>query len=166
MKHIPIYPVKGYAIRLPYVEGMDDSKGPQVNIVDDANKLYVSPLKGGVRVSGIAEIAGYNTEVDPARARFLLDRALSWLPGLVDGEKAVFHSCCRPLSPDDVPIIGAVHPFSNLYINGGHGSKGWTLCFGSSCMLSQIIAKNDDAPDIDITPYDPQRFIPVWKRAL
>jgi len=36
-----------------------------VNIVDDANKLYVSPLKGGVRVSGIAEIAGYNTEVLP-----------------------------------------------------------------------------------------------------
>ena len=30
----------------------------------------------------------------------------------------------RPVSSDDVPIISPLQPFSNLYVNAGHGGRG------------------------------------------
>ena len=53
-------------------------------------------------------------------------------------DEASFKSGLRPLSGDDLPIIGqTIVP--NLYVNTGHGSKGWTLSFGSIKLLADII---------------------------
>jgi hypothetical protein len=41
----------------------------EVNIVDDANKLYVSPLGKVVHISGRAIISGRDYEVDSTEAK-------------------------------------------------------------------------------------------------
>jgi len=45
----------------------------------------------------------------------------------------------RPVSPDDVPIIGQSSKFENLYFNVGHGSRGMKLSLGSSILLKSIM---------------------------
>lgn len=99
--------------------------------------------------SGVAHSCWLGWQVDHSRARLLLDRTVSWLPGVLDADRARFSSCCRPLSPDDVPFVGAclrlhawlgcyslrcgcgatgaVNGYSNLFVNIGHGSKGWCV---------------------------------------
>ena len=67
------------------------------------------------------------------------DKTLKVLNGdWLDMEAAAYKSALRPLCADDVPIVGqSIIP--NLYVNSGHGSKGWTQCFGSIRLLADII---------------------------
>ena len=48
-----------------------------------------------------------------------------------------YHTCLRPVSADDVPLIGQTK-LANLYLNTGHGSKGWTYSWGSAVLLAQV----------------------------
>lgn len=97
---------------------------------------------------------------EPERAQYLYEQTIRWLPHLAPYEKN-FHSCSRPVSADDVPLIGNCSNYDNLFINCGHGSKGWTLAFGSAALLANIInqksaeKKNEE---IDPTAYSPDRF--------
>ena len=60
---------------------------------------------------------------------------------------------------DDVPLIGRCGDFDNLFVNCGHGSKGWTLAFGSAAVLANVInQKSIIKGDIDSEPYSPNRF--------
>jgi D-amino-acid dehydrogenase len=45
----------------------------------------------------------------------------------------------RPFVPNSLPIVGKTNPFSNLFINGGHGALGFTLSFGSAKIISELI---------------------------
>ena len=71
-------------------------------------------------------------------------------------------TCChRPVSADDVPLIGPYGRISNLYINSGHGSKGWTLAAASGKLLADAVTTGHSA-DLDLSLFDPNRFsIPV-----
>jgi len=92
---------------------------------------------------------------EPLRAEYLYKQTIHWLPHLSSYEK-VFHSCSRPVSADDVPLIGRCNNFDNLFVNCGHGSKGWTLAFGSARILSDVINQRNNA--IDVQVYSPNRF--------
>ncbi|CAF1520712.1 unnamed protein product [Didymodactylos carnosus] len=163
--YIPVYPVKGYVVEIITPPNIPL---PLVNICDEVKKIYISALapnseRGVVRVSGLAEFAGWKdigVVSEPHRAEYLLKQTLSWLPHL-SSYPTKFYSCSRPVSPDDVPIIGQVRSsavvYENVYVNGGHGSKGWTLAFGSSSLLAEII-QNKTQTSIESTPYAPQRF--------
>ncbi len=94
---------------------------------------------------------------DVPACRRLLARTLSlFKSGYLLEAEATFHSALRPLSADDVPIIGTHYEWHwhayisvpyyvgrtlipNLYLIGGHGSKGWTLSFGSVKLLADIV---------------------------
>ena len=45
----------------------------------------------------------------------------------------------RPTTPDSTPIIG-ITPYSNLYLNTGHGTLGWTMSLGSGKLLANIVS--------------------------
>ena len=97
---------------------------------------------------------------EPNRAHYLYEQTIKWLPHLKSYEKK-FHSCSRPVSADDVPIIGRCAVFDNLFVNCGHGSKGWTLAFGSAAVLENVInqkTSNIEGDSIDPEPYSPNRF--------
>ncbi|CAF0781211.1 unnamed protein product [Adineta steineri] len=163
--YIPVYPVKGYVVEITTPPNIPL---PSMNLVDDVNKLYISALKptakqGLVRVSGLAEFAGWKDIgilSEPDRAQYLYEQTIHWLPHLGSYEKA-FHSCSRPVSADDVPLIGRCDNFDNLFVNCGHGSKGWTLAFGSAALLANVINQKEyikESEDINPEPYSPNRF--------
>jgi len=90
----------------------------------------------------------------------LYEQTIEWLPHLASYEKT-FHSCSRPVSADDVPLIGRCGNFDNLFVNCGQGSKGWTLAFGSAALLANVINQKPSikgAEEIDSEPYSPNRF--------
>ena len=47
--------------------------------------------------------------------------------------------CYRPMSPDDIPIVGEVKSIKGLYLHTGHATLGWTLCLATAECLAQII---------------------------
>ncbi|TKB47022.1 MAG: FAD-dependent oxidoreductase, partial [Mesorhizobium sp.] len=76
-------------------------------------------------------------------------------PGSGDMRSATFWCGLRPMTPDGPPLIGRTD-FSNLYLNTGHGTLGWTMACGSAKVLADIISSR--VPDIDVGDLGPGRY--------
>jgi D-amino-acid dehydrogenase len=66
-----------------------------------------------------------------------------------------FWAGLRPNTPDGPPIIGTT-PYSNLYLNTGHGTLGWTMSLGSGKLLANIISGIE--PEISMEGIEMSRF--------
>ena len=134
----------------------------------------VSPLAPGrLRVAGGVEAVGYDYTVEEEKGRQLLGKMMETLKVGLTGEDMIldYHSCLRPVCADDVPMIGRT-AVTNLYINSGHGSKGWTYSWGSSVLLAQVLSSPSphqtltfpfqiicgEHSQIDTRRFDPRRF--------
>lgn len=133
---IPVYPVKGYSVTMPVA---DPARAPCVSLTDDEHKLVISRLGKRMRIAGTAELNGYNTELNQTRCRTILARFESLFPGAADAALAEFWTGLRPATPGNVPLIGRTR-VSNLYLNTGHGTLGWTHACGSGRALADIVS--------------------------
>lgn len=131
-----IYPAKGYSITVPV-------KNPQaafsVSLTDDEYKLVYSRLGDRMRIAGTAEISGYSRHLNATRCRAVLRRAAAIMPEAGHWERAEYWTGLRPVTPSNVPYIGK-SAISNLFLNTGHGTLGWTHSCGSAAALADIIA--------------------------
>jgi len=151
--NIPVYPVKGYSITLPV---LDNENAPQSTIIDDTFKIGITRLGNKIRVAGTAHLTGYNLELREKSLSLLkhgLNRLFPYATGECDDMK--FWAGLRPNTPDGPPIIGST-PYSNLYLNTGHGTLGWTMSLGSGKLLANIISGIE--PEISMEGIDMSRF--------
>ena len=148
----PIYPVKGYSITVPIT---DASHAPESTIMDETYKVAITRLGDRIRVGGMAEISGFSKDL-PAPRRLTLEKSLTDLfPGAGDLSIAKFWSGLRPMTPDGTPVIGPT-PYSNLFINSGHGTLGWTMACGSAHVLADLIGGHQpeiQADDLGLSRY-------------
>lgn len=148
--HVPIYPMKGYSITFNASEYT-----PSVSITDSGRKQVYSRLGDKVRLAGTAEFAGYNDSVRKARIEPLVRGAEGLFPK-ADLTGYTEWACLRPSTPDGPPIIGAT-PISNLYINSGHGTLGWTQAAGSARLLADVV--NGKPTEIPLSGLDIERCL-------
>ncbi len=150
--HLPVYPAKGYSIT---VEVENPAGAPTVSVTDETNFMVFSRLGNKLRVAGTAELAGWNTSLDPTRVEPLVRNAKSLFPAA--SSYSALHPWCglRPATPDSVPILGAT-PYANLFINTGHGTLGWTMACGSGRIIADLIAGR--TPEIDMDGLGLSRF--------
>ncbi len=131
---IPVYPVKGYSLTVPLV---DESLAPQSTVLDETYKIAVTRFDNRIRVGGMAELGGFDLRLNPRR-RATLEKVVSDLFPGGDLSRAEFWTGLRPMTPDSTPIVGATH-FSNLFLNTGHGTLGWTMACGSGKLVSDLV---------------------------
>jgi D-amino-acid dehydrogenase len=142
---IPVYPVKGYSITVPIA---DAGAAPVSTVMDESYKVAITRLGDRIRVGGTAEVSGYSDRLYPAR-RATLDHSLTDLfPRGGKLAEASFWSGLRPMTPDGPPVIGATG-LTNLYLNTGHGTLGWTMACGSGRVLADLLSRRK--PEIDTT---------------
>lgn len=146
---VPIYPAKGYSITIPLAP---DAPAPTVSITDDGHKLVYSRLGSRLRVAGTAEFNGYNLEINPIRIKALLRRTRAVFPAVEAEGEIEEWTGLRPATPGNLPLIGA-SPCSNLYLDTGHGTLGWTLACGSGRLLADLVSGKP--PEVDPKPYRP-----------
>lgn len=140
---LPVYPAKGYSATLRLPEG---ALAPTVSLTDDEYKLVFSRLGNRLRVAGTAEFNGYNLELNPVRCQMLMQRTRQLFPNLaIDGEPE-FWCGLRPATPSNVPIIGRSR-YSNLWLNTGHGTLGWTMSCGSAAALADLMCGKRPEPE-------------------
>ncbi|KFD18797.1 MULTISPECIES: D-amino acid dehydrogenase [Tatumella] len=155
---VPVYPLKGYSLTIP-VKNADGA--PESTILDETYKVAVTRFDNRIRVGGMAEIVGFNTKLLPARRETLemVVRDLYPEGGFV--EQATFWTGLRPMTPDGTPIVGRT-PLTNLYLNTGHGTLGWTMACGSGKLIADIISGN--TPDIAADDLSVMRYLPGFDR--
>jgi len=140
---IPVYPLKGYSITIPLAEG---DVAPRISLSDGAYKLVMSRLGNRLRVAGTAELAGYNTAINEVRCRAIVKRTFDLFPKSGRAGEAQFWAGLRPATPGGVPYIGRTR-YSNLFLNTGHGTLGWTMSCGSGAAIAAIVSGNK--PEVD-----------------
>lgn len=150
--NLPVYPVKGYSITVPI---KNEELAPISTVMDEAHKVAITRLGSRIRVGGMAEIAGFSTDLPQARRDTLTHSVEDLFGGAGDQSQAKFWSGLRPMTPDGTPVIGSTK-LSNLSINSGHGTLGWTMSCGSAKLLADIISGNK--PEIEYADLAVSRY--------
>jgi D-amino-acid dehydrogenase len=157
---LPVHPGKGYSI---------DYAPPPVPLTRPVSlmdaRVAVSPLDGMVRIGSTMEFTGLDTVISPARvaairdapARYLRD----WTPA--PASAAAPWAGVRPMTPDGLPIIGALPGLDNAWVATGHGMLGITLAPGTGQAIARAIV--DRATPAVLAPFAPGRFTRHRQRA-
>jgi D-amino-acid dehydrogenase len=142
---LPIQPVKGYSVTLP-ITAFDHA--PRASVMDEQSKVAITRLGNRIRAAGTAELGATDLATPPERFETLLDTLRSLFPEAADESRADFWAGMRPMTPDGPPVLGAT-PFTNLFLNVGHGSQGWSMACGSARVVAQLVSGKDPGLDIE-----------------
>jgi D-amino-acid dehydrogenase len=135
--------VKGYSATLP-VNGANNP--PTVGGIDEDNLFAYVRLGDRVRLTAVAEFAGYDTSHRPSDFSSMLEAAKDLLPNAGDCQSRSYWACLRPMTPEGTPILGQGR-HDNLYYCTGHGHMGWTMACGTARITADLIAgRTPDLP--------------------
>ena len=133
---LPIYPVKGYSATVA-VDGWNGA--PTVSLIDEKRKIGFSRLGNRLRVAGTAEFCGFDTRPNAARGNTLVQGLREMFPSFPIDRTATQWTGLRPMTPDGRPLLGTAN-VTNLIVNAGHGTLGWTMACGSARIIRDVVA--------------------------
>ncbi len=150
--NLAVQPVKGYSLTFDCATAT--AIMPRYPIVDDARHIAITPFRKRIRVLGMAEFAGADTHIPPARLHHLEGFLRHLYPQLVLDNPQGWAGL-RPMSADGRPFIGQTS-IKGLWLNCGHGHLGWTMAAGSARLLAAQITNA-------VPAINPQAFYPNRK---
>lgn len=142
---LPVYPLKGYSLTVPIT---NPDAAPLGSLTDETYKVVITRLGDSLRAAGTAELTGYNRSLPAARLETIAHVIRTLFPDAGDLNRAEGWAGLRPMTPDNVPVLGPTR-YDNLFLNTGHGTLGWTLACGSGQMLADWLARRRPAIDTD-----------------
>ncbi len=148
---LPIQPAKGYSITVRRPEEF----GLNPVILGEA-RVGVTPMGELLRFAGTLELAGLDLDVNLRRVRAMERGVRAFLPELPETELVEIWRGLRPLTPDDLPIIGRPARTPSLVLATGHGMKGMSQGPITGELVAQLIC--GEPPAFDLRPFSPDRF--------
>src|SRR5690606_18295115 len=91
--HLPVYPVKGYSLTVPIT---DADAAPRSTVLDETYKVALTRFDQRLRVGGMAELAGFDLRLNPARRQTLEKVVRELFPGAGHLRQASFWTGLRP----------------------------------------------------------------------
>ncbi len=150
---LPIQPAKGYSVT--YTEA---TRQPPTPTLLAESRVFLTPMRGALRLAGTLELAGMDLSVNPRRVGAIIRAADRYLPELAiaNAPHGEVWSGLRPATPDGLPVIGRPPRYSNLTIASGHSMIGFTTGPASGLLTAQMVIGED--PFMDHSPLAPSRF--------
>jgi D-amino-acid dehydrogenase len=150
---LPVAPLRGQIIHLG-VAGHDTGAWP---IVQPVFGDYMVPWDDArVAVGATVEDAGFTPEVTAGGVHEVLRETLRVMPGLADATLREVRVGLRPVSVDDMPIIGALPGHPNVYAATGHGANGLLIGPVTGALVADLATGKE--PALDLAPFSPARF--------
>jgi D-amino-acid dehydrogenase len=152
--HIPVQPQRGQIVHLRHAE-TDTSAW---TVVSAFHGHYMVPWPDGRIVAGATrEVgSGFASRVTAAGLNEVLGEALRVAPGLKDWDFHEVRVGLRPLTPDYLPVLGAVPGVAGIYLATGHGPTGLTLGPFSGRIVADLALGRD--ANVDIGAFSAARF--------
>jgi D-amino-acid dehydrogenase len=149
---LPVGPMRGQIIHLDVDH--DTATWP---IVQPVFGYYLVPWADArVAVGATVEDAGFAVDVTAGGVHEVLRETLRVMPGLASARLREVRVGLRPVSADDLPILGALPGLANVYVATGHGANGLLLGPLSGKLVADAVLGR--APELDLAPYSPSRF--------
>lgn len=150
---VPVTPLKGQILRLQL------EADPLACSLSYQHSYTGSKPDGLIWCGTTEEEEGFDESITPYGREKVMADALKMVPALADAELALQTACLRPLSADQLPIIGPVPGWDGVYMCTGAGRKGILLSTIMGKVITELIVQGE-------TPWDisgllPARFAPV-----
>ena len=161
-------PLLARSLRLGWLRGaMQPGKGYSITYSRPAlvprrpmtlfeRKVCVTVWDDGFRLGSTMEFSGHDTSLNRRRLEALERGAAEYLHQPAGPVRREEWYGWRPLSWDDLPIIGRAPGHPHLWLATGHGMLGVSMSPATGRLLAELVA--GDAPHIDPVPYSPERF--------
>ncbi|MBD0270710.1 MAG: FAD-dependent oxidoreductase [Acetobacteraceae bacterium] len=118
-------------------------------------RVMASPMRGGLRLTTMAEFAEPDAPPDHDRAARVLDGASVSLPGVLGKVESRWMGA-RPSTPDSLPVIGRAPRARNLLLAYGHGHLGLTMASVTAEAVADLAA--DRPPRLDLAACSASRW--------
>ncbi len=148
---LPIQPGKGYSITIDRPVG-----APRAPLIFKERSVAVTPWESELRIGSTMEFAGYDSTLNRARLDAIRRGAREYMHTSIDGGRQTEWYGWRPMTPDDLPVIGAAPRYRNVTITAGHGMLGVSMSTGSAELVAALVC--GVKPPVDPSPYSPLRF--------
>ena len=122
---LPIRPVKGEVLRLRWRRGCMPLPARVIRARVHGRQVYLVPRSDGVVVGATQYEHGRDTAPSVSGVRDLLDDACEVMPALGEYELAECAAGLRPMTPDNVPVVGRLD--DRTLVAAGHGRSGFLL---------------------------------------
>ena len=147
---VPLMPKRGY--HTMFAQPAIELNHP---VMSASRHVLLTPMAGGLRISGTAEFATLDTPPDYARARALVDVARQFVPDL-GGSGVTEWMGQRPMMPDSLPVLGPLPGREHVVCAFGHGHYGLTQGPTTGKLIARMVFGED--PGIDLAPFSITRF--------
>ncbi len=148
---IPVEAAKGYSITVERPAGH-----PDLPLALAEGMVFVTPMGSQLRFGGTLELAGLDLRMNQRRVDALARTVRRYLPGIPRTPTVEIWRGLRPLTPDDLPILGRPAGTSGLILATGHGMSGISQGPISGELIAQLVS--GETPEIDLAPFSPDRF--------
>lgn len=148
---VPIQPGKGYSITYSR-----PAICPRIPLVLRERSVCVTAWDSGYRLGSTMEFAGYDDSLNRTRLDALRRGAALYLREPEGPQVLEEWYGWRPMTPDDLPILGPVPGIDNLCMASGHGMLGVSMSAMTGLLVSELITGR--APSLDPAPYSVSRF--------
>lgn len=146
-----IQPGKGYSITYS-----SPALTPKRPVILYEPSVCVTAWPSGYRLGSTMEFTGYDSSLNERRLGALERGASQFLHHPVGPEIREKWSGWRPMSRDDIPLIGRAPGHKHLWMAVGHGMMGVSMSASTGQLLADMIAGR--TPCVDPAPFDPARF--------
>ena len=143
---LPVKPKKGQMLQVRVTENI--SSLPLNRILFMGNTYIVPRKDGRIIIGASSEDVGFTPHNTPVEIQELLALGISLYPQLQDYPLEDFWSGFRPVTPDELPILGSSY-CHNLTFATGHYRNGILLAPITSRLIADLICKQKSDPLLD-----------------
>lgn len=147
----PIQPGKGYSITYSR-----PSRVPRHAMVLKDRAVCVTVWDSGFRLGSTMEFAGHDSTLNPIRLAALERGAREFLHEPVGAQVVERWYGWRPMTWDDLPLLGRAPGHRHLWLAAGHGMLGISMSAATGQLMADLMTAG--TPAFDPTPYRPERF--------
>jgi len=148
---IPVQPGKGYTLTM-----QRPAVCLQIPCYMFETNVVATPWKDAYRLGGTMEFSGYGLTLNRRRIARIKKSAAIYLKEPFGHPLLEERSDLRPMSYDDLPIIGRPGNHDNLILATGHGMLGISMAPGTGKLVADLVREVE--PEIDPGPFSPDRF--------
>jgi D-amino-acid dehydrogenase len=148
---IPMQPGKGYSITYTKPQHC-----PRIPLTLKERQVCVTGWSSGYRLGSTMEFAGYDASLNRTRLDALRRGAAEYLIEPEGPQVVEEWYGWRPMTYDDLPILGRSVRVQNLVLATGHGMLGVTMSAATGMLVSDMICGRQ--PPLDPAPFSPSRF--------
>jgi D-amino-acid dehydrogenase len=146
---LPLQAGKGYSVS---VDLGDQLRSPLYLL---EARVAATPMSGRTRLAGMMDLTGVDATLAPRRLAALVALASAYLPSAPRDSVQEQWAGLRPMTPDGLPVIGAVPGTVNAFVATGHAMLGVTLGPVTGEAIAGLLAGECDER---LRPFDPARF--------